>query len=360
MTNNNYDTSVYTLNIIIKTQAFWALPERDKENTSALMSTQYIPDSPQDYGELIAKLKTDTTTRLRNLMTIMLKGAEGKLLDKADAAAFSHERDVFFMLKKKLKEQHVEVAADFTTKILPLLRPYAVTQAEEAAQRIEDHDDELSLIGQDDMEDIVLVKNVGTETASKFREQISNLETRLDHLALKTTDIFAKNALAPVKICQAFDDTLTDKFELAERKVMFDLFKNDIAYKLDELYDSLNKRLIEAGILPKIKMSSRGIRPAAAAPQPQPVDMPPEGEMHEQSGEQYYGGDQPYGGGYAAPAAPGAYGSGHHGTGAQQGGGTGMPQGAGAPGAGGMPQLSLIHISEPTRRRDSSRMPSSA
>ena len=294
------------------------------------MSTQYIPDSPQEYGELIAKLKTDTTTRLRNMLTGMIKGADGALLDMADAAAFSHERDVFFMLKKKLKEQQVEVTADFISNILPLLRPYAVTQAEEAGHTAEELDDELSLIGQDDMEDIVLVKNLGTETASKFREKISHLETRLDHLALKTMDIFAKNALAPLKICQAFDDTLIDKFELSERKALFNLFKNDVAYKLDELYDSLNKRLIEAGILPKIKMSSRGIRPAAA-PQPQPVDMPPEGEMHEQGGEQHYGDDQSYGGGYAAPAAPGAYGAGHHGAGAQQGGGA-MPQGAGAPG----------------------------
>ena len=301
------------------------------------MSTQYIPDSPQEYGELIAELKTDTSTHLRNMMTSMLNGANEKLLDKADAAAYSHERDVFYMLKKKLMDQKAEVAADFITNILPLLRPYAVTQAEEAAQRVEEHDDELSLIGQDDMEDIVLVKNTGSEAASKFREQISHLETRLDHLALKTTDIFAKNALAPMKICQAFDDTLMDKFELAERKVMFELFKEDVAYKLDSLYDELNNKMIESGILPVIKASSRGVR-RASGHQPQPMDVPPQEETDHEGDEQNYTDDQPYGGGYAATPAPGAYSAGHHGAGAQQGGGTGMPQGAGAPGGGGMPQ----------------------
>ena len=199
------------------------------------MSNNNTLGTPQEYGELIADLKTDISTRLSSLMTGMLNNADDKLLDKADEAAYSHEKDVFFMLKKKLRDQKVEVAADFISNTLPLLRPYAVTQAEEAAQKVEELDDELSLIGQDDMEDIVLVKNVGTEAASQFREQISNLETRLDHLALKTTDIFAKNALAPMKICQAFNDTLIDKFELAERRVMFDLFKEEIAYKLDSL-----------------------------------------------------------------------------------------------------------------------------
>jgi predicted transcriptional regulator len=301
------------------------------------MSNHYTLESPQEYGELIAELKSDISTHLRNSLTSMLNDADEKLLDMADEAAYSHEKDVFYMLKKKLLDQKSEVAADFITNILPLLRPYAVTQAEEAAKRVEEVDDELSLIGQDDMEDIVMVKNVGTETASKFREQISNLETRLDHLALKTTDIFAKNALAPMKICQAFDDTLIDKFELAERRVMFTLFKENIAYKLDSLYDDLNNKLIEVGILPKIKASSRSIRHAHGH-QPHPMDVPPEEETYDEGGEQHYGGDQPYGGGYAATAAPGAYRTGHHGAGAQQGGGTGMPQGAGAPGGGGMPQ----------------------
>ncbi len=316
-----------------------------KRNNQALMSNQYMTDSPQEYGELIAELKSDITTRLRDLLTGMLNDADEKLLDMADAAAYSHEKDVFYMLKKKLLLQKTEVAAGFITNILPLLRPYAVTQAEEAAHRVEELDDELSLIGQDDMEDIVLVKNLGTETASKFREQISNLETRLDHLALKTTDIFAKNALAPMKICQAYDDTLVNQFELPERKVMFKLFQDDVAHKLGSLYDGLNKKLIEAGILPKIKMSSRGAR-RAPGPQPQAMDMPPEDESYDEGGEQPYGSEQPYGGGYAATAAPGAYRTGHHGVGtpqsggAAQGGGAGMPQGGGAAqgGGAGMPQ----------------------
>jgi hypothetical protein len=309
------------------------------------MSTQHIPDSPQEYGELIAELKSDTTTRLGSLLSTMFKNANEKLLDMADAAAYSHERDVFYMLKKNLLENRPEVAADFITKITYLLRPYPVTQAEEASQKNEELDDELSLIGQDDMEDIVLVKNLGSETASIFREQISNLETRLDHLALKTTDIFAKNALSPMKICQAFDDTLIDKFELAERKALFGLFKNDIADKLDSLYDDLNNKLIEYGILPTIKMTSRGSRPSHRA-QPQPMAPPPDAETDDAGGEQFsdgvYGmqqGGAP-GGGYSMPqggGAPGGAGMPQQG-GSAPGGGYSMPQGGGAPGGAGMPQ----------------------
>ena len=139
------------------------------------MSNQNIPDSPQEFGELIAELKKDVTTRLRDLVSNMLNDADDKLLDLADNAAYSHEKDVYYWLKNKVKEKKGELAAEFLTNILPLMRPYAVTQAEEAAQKTRELGDELSLVGTDDMEDLVLVKNVGTETASKFREQISHL-----------------------------------------------------------------------------------------------------------------------------------------------------------------------------------------
>ena len=69
------------------------------------MSNQYIQDSPQEYGELIAELKQEITTRLRNLLTAMLNDADDKLLDMADKAAYSHERDVFYMLKKKQRKR---------------------------------------------------------------------------------------------------------------------------------------------------------------------------------------------------------------------------------------------------------------
>ena len=198
------------------------------------------PDSEQEIGELITEIKSRINARLGELMTALIKNADEALLEGAEAAHFSHEKDVYFMLKQKLANVKTELAVDFLSKVTPLLRPYAIVQAEEAAQKVEELDDELSLVGQDDMEDIVLVKNIGTATASKFREQISNLETRLEHLALKTPDIFTKDAISPMKLSQAFDDSLIGKFEKSERKIKLKQFDEEIASNLDSLYDLIN------------------------------------------------------------------------------------------------------------------------
>ncbi|MGB5678186.1 MAG: DUF1631 family protein, partial [Gammaproteobacteria bacterium] len=239
------------------------------------MSNQQTSGSPSPYGKLIAELKNSATTQLRELLAKMFDEANIKLLDMADESSFSQEKDVYYMLIRKLKEYDEDIAADFEDFILSLLRPYTVTQAEEAANKKEDTgDDELSLVEQDDMEDIVLIKNLSNEFTGQFREKITHLEIRLDHLALKTTDVFIKNALSPSRICQAYGDTLFERFDLAERKTMFKLFKDDVASHLGELYDALNKQLIEAGILPQIKAQSRVGGRRGRAHQAQSVDTP--------------------------------------------------------------------------------------
>ena len=90
-----------------------ALPDLETETTKALMSNHYTPESEQNLGELVNKLKTSSSTHLRDLLSKMLNDADQQLLDMADNAAYSHEKDVFYWLKNKLKDKKPEVASDF-------------------------------------------------------------------------------------------------------------------------------------------------------------------------------------------------------------------------------------------------------
>ena len=312
------------------------------------MSIQHTPATSSAYGKLIAELKNSSIAQLRKLLAKMFDEANVKLLDMADATVNGNEKDTCYMLIRKLKEYGEDVAVDFEDGILSMLRPYTVTQAEETASKKEDNNDELSLVAQDDMEDIVLVKNLSTEITGKFREKITNLEIRLDHLALKTTEIFVKNALSPNRICQAYADAILEQFELPERQLMFKLFKDDVADQLGNFYDKLNKQLIDAGVLPQIKAQARGGgrrgRSAHAQVAEVPQDLPTEADTIGDAGGHYadgggYGdaGGYGYSDPYAAPGGiPGAEPGGM--PGAAPGGMSGAAPG-GMPGAapGGMP-----------------------
>jgi hypothetical protein len=284
-----------------------------------------------DYSALIKDIKGNIKTRLSDLMSKLLNNAEETLFEMADSATSNEDSTRFFELMRTLKAHKADIAVDFVTNINPYLRPYTVTEAEKARQKLET-EDELSLVDQTVMEDMVLVRGMGERAASKYREQLSHLEARLEHLALKTDDIFDKRALAPVNFCQSFDDALGDSFDISNKKILFSFFNDEIASKLDSLYDSINNKLIDAGILPQIKISMSGKTQNRPRPKPAIDPNQPVPGQDEPTGD--YGAG--YGGAMPGGAPGGAMGPGGAMPGGAPGGGMG-PGGAmpgGAPGGG--------------------------
>jgi hypothetical protein len=206
-----------------------------------------------DYSALIQDIKNDIESRLRDLISDYLDKAESALSGMALNAPSNKEQIIRFEWLRLLKENKNDIAASYSSNIKPLLRPFPVTEAEKKQHKLE-VEDELSLVDHAEIEDMVLVKNIGERVASNNRERISHLEARLEHLALNTDDIFQKHAISPTNLCQAFDDALGNNFDIANKKLLFSFFYDEVASKFGDLYDAINNKLIDAGILPQIKM----------------------------------------------------------------------------------------------------------
>lgn len=277
-------------------------------------------DQKNDYTALIQDIKSTVRTRLRDLLSKLLNNAETTLFDMAGDAASNKDQMRYFELMRLLKEMKSDIAASYVSNIEPLLRPYPVTEAEKTRHKV-DSEGELSLVDQAEIEDMVLVKNIGERTAGNYREQISHLEARLEHLALKTEDIFQKHALSPVNLCQAFDDALGENFDVPNKKILFGFFYDEVASKLDSFYDSINNLLIDAGILPQIKialLNKSGSRPRQR-PQMDSGQQPDETMDDAGNYPQHGGGySQSSGGNYGTGARPqtggGSAGGGTHGV----------------------------------------------
>jgi hypothetical protein len=156
-------------------------------------------------------------------------------------------------LMNQLRTLKTDIAVEFNQKLIEALMPASSLAANNASNAPDD--DELSLVGQDEMEGMVLVKSLGGRAAGKFQEQLSHLDKRLEELANKSSLSLEPGSLGPVNICQVFNDALLDHFEQPSKKVLFDFYDREILSQLGDLYDSLNQQLIDAGILPQIKAS---------------------------------------------------------------------------------------------------------
>ena len=300
------------------------------------------PESITDFDKLVVDIKNNLTTRLTDLMSKLLNSAQDNLFDMSEEADNNEDQRRYFELMNQIRTGKADIASSFDDNIKAFLVPADEYKASKAQDTPDDDLDELSLVGQDEMEGIVLVKGIGERAAGKYREQLQHLEARLEHLALKTPTIFSQDALNPTNFCQAFNDALSDDFDNINRKTLFGMFDVEIANKLDALYDSINNRLIDADILPQIKLHTSKSRPSRPRPKPK-LDTnanPDEAQQQDYAGDQgYEGGGYADGGGYAGGAQGGPAGPAGGQAGGQQnapgGGYAGGPQGGPAGPAGG-------------------------
>ena len=295
-------------------------------------------DRINQYDKLVVDISNNLTTRLADLMSKLLNSAQEKLFKLSDDADNNEDQRRYFELMNQVRILKPEIAHTFNKKIKEYLVPAKDYDLKQTQKKASD-EDELSLIEQDEMESMVLIKSIGERANAKYREQLSHLEARLEHLALKSKNVFRKDTLIPTNFCQAFDDALADEFDTENKKLLFRMFDAEVANKLDALYDSINNRLIDGGILPQIKLHMEKQKSSRPRPKPPQAagentdDITPQDDF---AASGYAGGD--YGGAQGRvpgggntggrPAQGGAPGSGHPGgpgaAGSSSGGGGNM------------------------------------
>ncbi len=276
------------------------------------------------YDKLVVDIRNNLTTRLTDLMSKLLNSTQDNLFDMSEAADNNEDQTRYFELMNQLRAFKPTIASTFDSNIREFLIPAREFEARQAKHKAEEEDEELSLVGQDEMEGIVLVKGIGERAASQYREQLQHLEARLEHLALKTETTFAKDALMPTNFCQAFNDALADDFDSTNKKLLFAMFEIEITNKLNGLYDSINNRLIDAGILPQIKLHAKKQKTSRPRPGPQPGTNENADETQQNDYADGYAGDAGYAGPGGGPGSMGQATSGY----------AGGPGGAGMAGGG--------------------------
>ncbi len=205
------------------------------------------------FDQLVIDINANINALFPDLITRLLDSAQDKLFNISSEAKNNEIQTRYFELMNQVRVLKESIALEFCNNVKDYLLPADEYEQKQNSQLSSD-DDELSLVGQDDMEGLVLVTGIGERIGAKHIEQLSQLELRFKELSQKTNSLFKPDALDPTHFCQAFDDALADNFDNDNKKILFGMFDAQVANKLDDLYDSTNKLLIGAGILPKIQL----------------------------------------------------------------------------------------------------------
>ncbi|OUS25753.1 hypothetical protein A9Q99_20050 [Gammaproteobacteria bacterium 45_16_T64] len=115
---------------------------------------------------------------------------------------------------------------------------------------------QLSLVDKDDFEDWLIVRVLISRAELQFKEQLLELQLRLESVYPSPADSPLENPYSPSVLCKAFHKSVHGfKFNQAIEKVVFNAFQESLIDHLGKAYKQLNKIMIDENVLPDVDVN---------------------------------------------------------------------------------------------------------
>lgn len=211
-------------------------------------------------------LRDKARQQLQLFLRELFDKVDDAMFELADKANNNHDQNIFFDSMREVRIRRRAMETSFFRSIdisfAQLLDPNAYRDEKQSGEKSVSLDD-LSLVKNDELEEMVAVDGMVNKANELFAEPIQHLTLRIDHLV--PTKVYQKNnPLGVDVICNAFTDaTKTLNVDVKAKLVLFKLFDNIVMTKLGKLFDVLNQTLIDANILPSLKQDVRVKKPSS-------------------------------------------------------------------------------------------------
>ena len=213
-------------------------------------------------------LRDKARQQLQLFLRELFDKVDDAMFELADKANNNHDQNIFFDSMREVRIRRRPMESAFFRSIdigfAQLLDPTAYRDEQHSSEKSISLDD-LSLVKNDELEEMVAVDGMVNKANEQFAEPIQHLTLRIDHLV--PTKVYQKNnPLGVDVICNAFTDaTKVLSIDVKAKLVLFKLFDNIVMTKLGKLFDVLNQTLIDANILPSLKQDVRVKKPSTAS-----------------------------------------------------------------------------------------------
>ena len=253
----------------------------------------------------LLKIRDSAISSLARSLGKMFDGIDDSFFELADGAGSNSEQTMYFdsMREVRIKRRSVEniFKHEIHKKFRDLLDPEKAKAKEESVPSMTS--DEMSIVQDDIMEESVAITSMVMKARNSHITDLYNIQRRVDSLFHHAVSE-KNNPLDPQQLCDIFAKA-SEMFDLDIRAkiLVYKQFDRFVMSQLPLILNAANRMLIEAGVLPKLKIKarrSRSLPPRRPAKRIQPSD---DGEMIE-SGYGYaeYASPEELGPGYAPGA----------------------------------------------------------
>jgi Protein of unknown function (DUF1631) len=241
-------------------------PEVVKLDAKKVVQLNVERNSPQQSQIALARLpaamhnlRDKARQQLQNLLRDLFDKVDDAMFELADKADNNQDQNLYFDSMREVRIRRRAMETTFFRQIdigfAQLLDANAYR--EEIVEEKQVSADDLSLVKNDELEEMVATDGMINKANEQFAEAIQHLTLRIDHLV--PIKVYQKNnPLGADVICRAFvQATSTLTIDVKAKLVLFKLFDNLVMSQLGKLFDALNRSLIDANILPSLKPATK-------------------------------------------------------------------------------------------------------
>lgn len=180
--------------------------------------------------------------------------ADDSLFEMADRAESNQEQNVFFDSMREVRVQRRSIEINFSESIDLAFSSLSSADIPQLNSEVFDtiKTDTLSLVHDDDLEEMVAVDSAAARANSACGEVIQFISLRLDSLV--PVKVYQKNnPISPDSICSAFMDQLKRlDISIKAKLVLFRLFDKTVVGGLPDLYEAVNQLLVDQKVMPSL------------------------------------------------------------------------------------------------------------
>ncbi len=256
--------------------------ERQPAATAA-RRPQTSAEQQRQYRQQLQACKDLVADYLKDRVETFLLQAEGALLSAADRTTSPTDQAAYFGGIKMLKTHRRHFGQELVAEVMvhwAALGDFSIEEHQENQQ-----DGELALVDEGEFEDWLLRSEAVTRAETRAIRPLRLLQRRLSHSVGKPIDE-RSNPVSPTVLCHVLAGRLrTFRPDPKSKQVLYPVFGKTVLNQLSVLYDGINARLRDNGILPDLEQEKLRVAKVRSVPRPtrEATDSPPLSE-EEQAG----------------------------------------------------------------------------
>lgn len=245
--------------------------ERNRPDKAAIVDLSARQKTPTQslHGHLKVCLKT-TLTKLEPALARLFENVDDALFDLAEKADSNTLQTSYFDGMRHVRKKRQDCEKIFRESLHNRFTRFAHGRlaAPSSIQASDADDGELSLVGDQELEESLAISGIVSKIDSHSAREMFALNERLSLLAGGQRVSDETNPVGPAHVTDAFHMAADElSLELPVKLIIYKLFEKYVASQLPTLYQTLNKQLSDAGVLPHLKPSiSRPGGAGATAP----------------------------------------------------------------------------------------------